>query len=47
MEFVQNVQSAIMGGYKGGHITGITYDSFDIDGAYRILHSDSVGAGGT
>lgn len=46
VEFVQNVQSAIMGGYKGGHITGITYDSFDIDGAYRYLHSDSVGAGG-
>ena len=46
VEFVQNVASAITGGYQGGHITGITYDSFDIDGAYRYLHSDSIGAGG-
>lgn len=46
VEFVQNVQSTIMGGYEGGHITGITYDTFDMDSAYRYLHSDSHGGGG-
>jgi len=46
VEYVQNVQSTIMGGYDGGHITGITFDTFDMDSAYRYLHSDYHGAGG-
>jgi peptide/nickel transport system substrate-binding protein len=46
VEYVQNVQSTIMGGYDGGHITGITFDTFDMDSAYRYLHSDYHGGGG-
>lgn len=46
VEFVQNVQETIRGGYEGAHITGITFDSFDMDPLYRYLHSSTHGAGG-
>lgn len=46
VEFVQNVSSAISSGYKGAHITSISYPSYDADAIYRYFHSDTIGDGG-
>lgn len=46
VEFVQNVQSTISGGYEGAHITSIQYPTFDPDQIYRYMHSSTHGPGG-
>ncbi len=46
VEFVQNVDAVIDGGYKGAYITSGSFPTYDGDLIYRFVHSSNLGAGG-